>query len=178
MPTSNPRTIHPILLEIMRLQPKSILDLGIGWGKYGMLCREYLDVNQGNYLREQWQINLVGVEGFPAYRNPAWNFYDEIRIENFSEHYELYTGFDLVLMLDSLEHIDKDTGRKMLDFLRRNNKAVIICVPEGETPQESWGGNDFERHLSTWTATELTELGGTLFVDFICACATFESVLC
>jgi hypothetical protein len=178
MPTSSYNNIPPILAEVRRLQPKSILDLGIGWGKYGMLCREYLEVPEGRYLREQWQLKMIGVEGFPAYRTSAWGFYDEIRIENFSEHFESYKGFDIVLMLDSLEHLDKETGLRILDALRKNNKAVIVSVPEGESSQESWCGNDLERHLSTWTADELESLGGVAFMKFICSGVIFESDPC
>jgi hypothetical protein len=181
MPTSDPCSITPIITEIFRLSPKSVLDLGIGCGKYGVLCREYLDGWFQRFKRHQWQVRIVGVEGFPEYRNPAWDLYDTILIEDFSKKYVSYTGYDLVLMLDSLEHVDKETGLKLLASLRENNKAVIVCVPEGDNPQGPACGNDFECHRATWTGAELATLGGRVFYtgrsfqeDVACTVATFE----
>lgn len=181
MPTSDPCSITPIIAEIFCLSPKSVLDLGIGCGKYGMLCREYPDGWYERFRKDQWQVRIVGVEGFLDYRNPAWDFYDEIRIEDFSKGYESYTGFDLVLMLDSLEHIDKQGGLKLLATLRKNNKAVIVCVPESSHPQGAVCGNEFERHRATWTAKELSALGGRVFftgksfqATVSCSAALFE----
>jgi hypothetical protein len=105
----------------------------------------------------------VGVEGFSRYRNPAWELYDEIKIEDFSIHYESFKGFDLVLLLDSLEHVDKTVGLKLLSTLRSNNKVVIVCVPEVFHPQEAAYGNEFERHRAAWTAEEMAGLGGRVF---------------
>ena len=37
--------------KIIQLQPKSVLDVGCGFGKWGYLCREYLDVFPGSPTR-------------------------------------------------------------------------------------------------------------------------------
>ena len=55
---------------INALQPRSILDVGCGFGKYGMLLREYLDVWHERYDKERWQVRIVGIEAFEQYRNP------------------------------------------------------------------------------------------------------------
>jgi 16S rRNA G1207 methylase RsmC len=46
MPTSNYEAISKILGEILVLDPRSVLDVGPGKGKYGVLCREYLNLNK------------------------------------------------------------------------------------------------------------------------------------
>jgi len=46
MPTSDLYNITPILTIISNLKPKKILDVGCGFGKYGLLMREYLEVWQ------------------------------------------------------------------------------------------------------------------------------------
>lgn len=146
-----------------------------------MLCREYLndlfDERENVELDSRYvdsRIRLVGVEGFPSVRTPAWDFYSEIRIEDFSKNIEAYTGFDLVLMIDSLEHLDKEVGLAALSSLRRNNKAVIVSVPEGYAPQGASCGNEFERHRATWTAAELEQLGGSVFLRARCSVALFQ----
>ncbi len=34
---------------LVELQPRSVLDIGVGFGKWGFLAREYLDVNAERY---------------------------------------------------------------------------------------------------------------------------------
>jgi hypothetical protein len=44
MPTSHKYQIKEIMELMVLINPKKILDLGIGFGKYGYLAREYLDI--------------------------------------------------------------------------------------------------------------------------------------
>jgi hypothetical protein len=44
MPTSDVCNVPSILTVVGNLQPQSILDIGCGFGKYGMLMREYLEL--------------------------------------------------------------------------------------------------------------------------------------
>ena len=52
MPTSFHHHISKMVDWVVRLQPRSILDIGVGFGKWGFLCREYLDIFQGRYARD------------------------------------------------------------------------------------------------------------------------------
>ncbi|MBC7343764.1 MAG: glycosyltransferase family 1 protein, partial [Clostridia bacterium] len=70
MPTSWYQVIPIVLDQIQSLQPRSVLDVGIGFGKYGMLIREALEVPLGRYYKHQWQIKVDGVEVFSGYKNP------------------------------------------------------------------------------------------------------------
>ena len=59
------------LARLAKVKPGSdILDIGCGFGKYGMLFREYLDVWHERYERQQWRVRLVGIEAYEQYRNP------------------------------------------------------------------------------------------------------------
>ena len=44
MPTGNKYVIVPMIKLIEQINPKSVFDVGIGFGKWGFLLREYLDV--------------------------------------------------------------------------------------------------------------------------------------
>lgn len=46
MPTSHPNQINEIIQIAELLRPASVLDVGVGYGKYGFLLREYLEANQ------------------------------------------------------------------------------------------------------------------------------------
>ena len=64
---------------IREVNPRSVLDVGVGFGKWGFLCREYLDVFNGRHFREDWKIRIIGIEGFEKYLHPASRYiYDDI----------------------------------------------------------------------------------------------------
>jgi SAM-dependent methyltransferase len=151
-----------------------VLDLGCGYGKYTVLVREYMDIAKFRIKREDWQTSIVGVEAFEAYRNPVWDACDEVLIEDFTKHYEAYRGFDLVLMIDSLEHVEKSLGEKILNTLLTNNKWVIVSCPDGDYPQGAVNGNEYETHRAVWTKEDLSIRGGHILHHGICTVALFK----
>src|SRR5260370_965085 len=108
MPTSDINNIPPILAVLQNSRPASILDVGCGFGKYGFLAREYLDVQFGRFERKQWKTRIVAIEAFEPYRNPTWDFvYDEVLIGKAEEVLPTLGDFDLILMADIIEHLPK-----------------------------------------------------------------------
>lgn len=59
MPTSFIHAVPTIVETVTALSPESILDIGIGFGKYGVLLREALEVAHLRYHREDWKIHDV-----------------------------------------------------------------------------------------------------------------------
>jgi 2-polyprenyl-3-methyl-5-hydroxy-6-metoxy-1,4-benzoquinol methylase len=180
MPTSDASNLSPIVNEVVRLRPHSILDLGIGYGKYGSLLREYLDVAQYRIAPHAWRVDIIGVEGFADYKNPMWDLYSQVRLEDFTEHYANavdYGGFDLVLMIDSLEHIDKPLGHTILDTLLQNNKRVIVSCPDCTNHmfrQEAVNGNELERHRAFWTKEDFEVRGAKIIHSGVCVVASLK----
>jgi hypothetical protein len=169
MPVSDLNNITPIMNEVWRLGPSSVLDLGIGMGMYGMLCRQLLDIGQRRLDPKQWTTLIVGVEGFTEYKNPLHDYaYSSVMYEDFTKGD--YKGFDLVLMIDSLEHIEKSVGHTLLDRLLQNNKRVIVSCPTGENYLEQGAvfGNEFERHRAHWTEDDFELRGGRTLHKGIC----------
>ena len=77
MPVSDYHAVSDIMGEIQRISPKSVLDLGVGFG-WGVLCREILDARFGRCEKEDWQALIRGVEIWRPYRNPTWCSYDSV----------------------------------------------------------------------------------------------------
>lgn len=145
MPISNWNQIPAIMNEVYRLQPKTVLDLGIGFGKYGPLLREVLDGMHGRCRPAQWGKILVGYEAHADYENPCWSCYNVVwRLDFAARDFVMY--FDVALMIDSLEHLEPERGAAFLEELVQRNKHVIISVPVVHMPQEAVYGNEFERH--------------------------------
>lgn len=138
MPSSFPENFHVIAKMLMDLQPKSVLDIGPGHGKYGLACREYLhDVQKVDAL-----------EIFPPYVTPRLKaIYDTVYVDNALDFD--YPQYDVYLIIDVLEHWDKESGHKLLSHLTKLGK-VIISTPRAPGPQGAVNGNEWERHVSEW----------------------------
>lgn len=154
MPVSDLHGFTPIMNEVALLAPKTVLELGIGFGLYGVVCRQVLDAQWGRIKPESWTATIAGVESFGAYRNPAWELYDVVTDIDFTETVEPLHGWDLVMMIDSLEHLTPDVGRPFLRALVKNNKHIIVSVPNGVMPQGEVYGNPHEAHLWTFNGVE------------------------
>lgn len=160
MPISDWHGISDIMNEVVRLAPKSVLDLGAGFGLYGALCRNYLDALHGRCKREQWKTTIRGFEVFPGYKNPTWELYSSMHVEPFNQENLEHQGWDLVLMIDSLEHLTPEAGAKFLDDLVEHNKHVIVSVPNGRMDQGAAHGNEYETHRTTYTGREFNDFPG------------------
>lgn len=78
--------------------------------------------------------------------------------------------FDFVLMLDFIEHLDKDKGNKLIENVKKLTKKKIVLL----TPlEEIWDdnhknvndpslwcyGNTYDYHKSVWTTNEFVDNG-------------------
>lgn len=156
MPISDYHGVSAIMGEILLLSPDCVLELGVGFGKWGVLCRELLDAAYGRCRPDQWKTRIYGVEVHPAYRNPAWGAYDHVCVGDFASSFEPITQgcYDLVLMIDSLEHVEPTRGRSLLAELMEANDQMIVSVPNGEMAQQAVFGNAFEEHRWTFNGLE------------------------
>ncbi len=156
MPVSDLHGLSDIAIEIQRIAPRSVLDLGVGFGLYGALCRQIMDGQYGRCSPDRWETRIYGVEVHAAYRNPTWNAYDHVCVGEFAWSLEpIVNGcYDLALMIDSLEHIEPQRGRNLLAELVEAQDRVIVSVPNGRMDQGETFGNPHEAHLWTFHGTE------------------------
>jgi SAM-dependent methyltransferase len=71
-------------------------------------------------------------------------------------------SFDSIILIDVLEHFEKEHAIELLKKIQRwTKKNVIVVVPNGFVPQEEDIGdsNKKQHHLSGWTVKDLGELG-------------------
>lgn len=64
MPTSHSNQLNEIVQIAELLSPTSVMDVGVGNGKYGFLLREYLGSNR-NIAKKDFVID--GIEGYEEY---------------------------------------------------------------------------------------------------------------
>ena len=161
MPSSFFNAIPTVLSVVTQLKPESILDIGVGYGKWGHLFREYTDIaasgdDPPRYQRENWKVRIDGVEGFEPYLTPTHRFnYNNIYVGKAQEVIKTLGNYDVIFMGDVIEHFTKDEGNAFLDeAFKRANKAVLLSTPWHDMPQEDSAGNDLERHKSHWTPAD------------------------
>lgn len=143
MPSSNLALAPELVALVAELRPRTVVDVGPGNGKYGVLCREYC-----GHLRR-----LIAIEGEPRYLTAfPWleAIYDEvIVIDAIAAPDRVFTAADVVIMADVIEHLTLDDGAALL---RRINRPVVVSTPEVffQNP-EADAGYETERHRSLWT---------------------------
>ncbi|RDI41850.1 glycosyltransferase [Falsibacillus pallidus] len=152
MPTSFYQAIPEIIEHIRIDEPSSILDVGVGFGKYGVLLREVFDIPFERYEKKSWQLQIDGIEGFAGYRNPLHEYvYNQVIYGNLESVIDQMGDYDTILLIDVLEHFEKPEGLEIIQkLLAHANKSLIISTPLYPEPQGDYLGNTLETHKSRW----------------------------
>ncbi len=162
MPSSRYEHISDVVDVLIFLAPSSLLDVGCGFGRWGFLAREFLDIFQGRYFKNDWQTRIDGMEVFSDYICPHHKYiYNNIINANLEHAAERIPNYEVIIAGDIIEHIEKDSAKKTLEVLiKRSDKALIVCIPLGSLwPQEEVFNNPHEIHKSVWSLQELKEMG-------------------
>ena len=157
MGTSNWQNISWCVRAIMQIQPRRVLDVGVGFGRWGMTIREFAEVWYQRVLPEQWEIEVEGIEAFEgSIVDYHKNFYDRIHIGDALEVLPTLEGrWDLVILGDVLEHFYKSDGEKLLQDLVERADYVMVNLPLGEDwPQDDMYENPYEEHKAVWEAED------------------------
>jgi hypothetical protein len=151
MPTSHHRQISKIVEIVLLLRPQSVLDIGTGYGKYGILAREFLEFWLEDKPYEERKIRIDGIEAFPDYITAGHRYYyDEIHIGNALDIVPTLGAYDLILIIDVLEHFTEKDGLELLKQCAARGKHVLVSTPLDVGEQGAVFGNDFERHHFQW----------------------------
>ena len=166
MPTSGYTQIGKIIEVLLLLKPRSILDIGVGNGKYGFLAREYLELWNHGDDSEPRRVTINGVEGFQPYIGDVQRaIYDNIIVgDALSATRTMTPGYDLVLLIDVLEHFDRLQGKELLEQCVRLGRNVLVSTPKRVETQDSQFENTLEVHRSQWSPSEIASRRGRLVI--------------
>ena len=160
MPVSTPVHISHCLERIIGLNPESVLDVGCGFGLWGFLCREYLDVWNGRVEPAQWKVRIDGTELFEPYIQAHQRaLYTHVFVGDVRDTMTRLGDYDLIIDGDVIEHLEKVDGEAVLDCLYdKARKALLVNLPLGE----GWDhpeahGNPGELHRSQWRPEDLVQ---------------------
>ena len=163
MPTSFPNTITTVVQAVQALAPASVLDVGCGFGKYGLLCREYLDVWWNRYRRQDWRVRIDAVEAFELYLTPVhWYIYNNIYIGDIRDLVEKLDTYNVVIMLDIIEHFEKEEGLELLERIKAKCGNILLSTPSVRVVTDDALGNPYQEHKSFWQLEDFGDDPGVL----------------
>lgn len=149
MPSSFVDSFPPIVKLIIGLEPRRVLDIGPGWGKYGLACREYLpDIEF-----------LAGVEVPQGRLSTQDAIYDHVFIGDVRDQDQaMFAGYDLVLLIDVIEHMTLWDGHQLLHSIQKAGCRILVATPKVFVDQHD-DSNPYETHVSLWNWEEFAAHG-------------------
>ena len=144
---------------ITKMGPTSVLDIGPGAGKYGLIIKA---------LREQGvEIDsLAAVEIDESYieQFKLNDIYDVVQLGDASMLPDVGPDaeWDLVILGDVLEHFRKSRGTDLIEYLYYRTKYIILVVPI-DYIQGAWDGHHAEAHISTWYPADFARYKASCF---------------
>ena len=149
--SSAPHIIEAVLNFSLSLKPKTVLDVGCGYGKWGFLLWLHLFENRSNVL-------IVGVDVNKENLKLAKRLgvYNDLILADAAKLPFRSNIFDLALICEVIEHLgSKHLGFRLIREVEKTvRKRVIVTTPRS---YEAFSGSP--DHLTRWEISELKMLG-------------------
>jgi len=132
---------------------RTLLDLGGGGNPLAELCntlgihRLNVDLAEPESSTFQTRTVNLNITDFDSIEMALLEFFGNIKI-------------DAVIMIQSIEHLTKDDGLKVLEKLDSwASKLIIVETPNGFVFQGPLDSNPWQEHLSGWEKRDFTSAG-------------------
>ncbi|MCK4884918.1 class I SAM-dependent methyltransferase [Candidatus Bathyarchaeota archaeon] len=148
---------RPFLHELLEEIPKnveSLIDVGCGRGIVGAMTRIYRNPKR-----------LVGVDIFQDYIDfcKKFSIYDKLyRLDLRQIPLPFQNNeFTVATCIETIEHLPKNRGEKLLEELHRIADTIIVSTPSSffKQPKSRVGRNSFQAHVSKWTVGDFKKRG-------------------
>lgn len=154
MPVSIWPGMEDCLQAIVERRPVAVLDAGIGFGLWGALLRQYLDVWAGRIDASEWAIRIDGIEiDEKRIQAHARYLYTEIFVGDIRELVPCRAAeqpYDVILFGDVIEHLPKESGRAVLDAaISLARQLIVVRIPLGDGWRRE-GREEPDHHRSQW----------------------------
>lgn len=114
----------------------------------------------------------IGIEIHKPYVDRAPNYENCIKIHGDIRDYRQLISeedMDLCMIIDVIEHLEKDEALRLLNSLKEDFNKIIIFAPEGNHPQTKdvtgLGADEYQTHRSTWYLCDFEAIGFEGVVD-------------
>lgn len=158
MPIARPEVISSVCGWFRTHEAKRVLDVGLGFGLWGFLARQYLFLwtGRGDLTVEKYRNwrNGITVDGIEIYRDCITDLqrllYNNIYIGDMRDLLPKIDPYDLIIFGDVLEHVSLKDGLRLLQTAREKAKWVIITTPDYFVRGRAIMGNEWEKHRHHW----------------------------
>jgi len=153
MPVAKPDIIPIICKWLSKLSPKRILDVGVGFGLWGFLSREYGFIWKEDLSRQEYKNwrNEIIIDGIEICEDNITELqrmiYNKIFIGDVKKLLSKMETYDLIIFGDVLEHLEKEEALRVLEIARKKSHWVIISTPNYFDQGRAVMGNEYEKHL-------------------------------
>lgn len=159
MATSNWQNISYCCDIIYRVNPRSVLDIGLGSSaRWGVLIREFGEIWYGNIYPKDWKIKLHGIEIFKKnILKIHHELYNKIYNRDATIQISELGNYDLIILGDVIEHLEKEKAIKLLVECCKKSSFVMVNTPIGTLDEWEQGelyGNPSETHKYIFSADE------------------------
>jgi hypothetical protein len=110
--------------------------------------------------------HLISVEAFEPYIQILLGIKTKAKVHDVVKAHITHSNYkvkncDLVLLIDVIEHLEKEEALELLHYLKEVAKSLVIFTVEGDTLGYSNKDmeNPLQEHKSIWTAEEFEEMG-------------------
>ena len=143
--------------QLVKLQPKRVIDVGAGNGSYGRMIRECLD-----------KCEIIGIEVWKPYIEgyTLWKLYDKVILGDIRiliDDERIYG--DLIIFGDVLEHLPKKDALDIVKKASKKFKFILINSPIGFQPQ-GVENNPYETHLCGISKEDFLDFNIVEYHDF------------
>ena len=148
-----------ILEFIHNLNPRTILDVGAGFGRWGFLCRCHFGGGISLTVNAPQPLRIDAVEAFARNVNPVYEaVYNRTFVGDARDIVPKAGEYDVVICSHMVEHLDKEDGRRLMAEMRRHARmALILAFPFNDPLRGPIEGNEFESHRSTWVREDFRD---------------------
>lgn len=162
---SHSENIPKILQAVDSISPKRVLDIGTGFGKFGLLVREW-------YLSKRAKIEIIPTNDIVIDCCEITEYFINLPYHNSLYDHHFHQSFfelknkledaqyDLILMIDVVEHYPKEEVKKWLREIIDKNK-ILISTPKEVTMYTQHYYGDSNHHKSQWTKEDFNEFKNT-----------------
>jgi hypothetical protein len=85
-------------------------------------------------------------------------FYNEVFFADIFSIYKRLNHYDLILMVDVIEHLEKEKAIALLKYFVSKDSKIIVATPVDFFNQDLYK-SEFEHHISHWTFNDFKKIG-------------------
>ena len=181
MPVSRPTVIPYVcdwLKDKSRHEIRSVLDVGCGFGLWGFLARNFIqiwnpDITRSDYLNWKRNLRVDAIEAVDWYvTSMQREIYNEIHVGGMVEIMPTLGSYHLIIVGDTLEHVSLEDGLQFIKNARERSRWLVITMPSYFHRGSAIMGNDSELHEYVWKDSDfpgnpkITHIGNQRVIQY------------